>query len=236
MEGIIDVHAHILPGVDDGSRSWEETRWMLWCAFSCGIRAVIATPHYSRRQDTERLRELAGQMQQLAHRISRDFQIYLGQEILYFNGLEEELEKKKALTLAGSRFVLVEFRPEADYGSIYQAMRRLLTAGYYPVAAHVERYRALREGGRLEELKEIGCLLQMNYHSLEGSSLGKNVRWCRKQVAEGRIDLLGTDAHRRDCRTPDISESLKWLEGRVQEQRLEKMTRGNVLRLLGARP
>ena len=223
MKRMIDIHAHILPGVDDGAADWEEARWMLRCAYDQGIRTVIATPHYSHRQDVGRLRELAGQMDEEAKKIAPDLDIYLGQEILYFDSVVERLKEGHALTMAGSRHVLVEFMPEVSYKKLYQAVRALLMSGYYPVIAHVERYRVLREHGQMEELAETGCYMQMNYRSLQGNLLDRNVRWCRKQVTDGRIQFLGTDMHHKDYRSPEIGKSLGWLQSHVEEQQLNSM-------------
>lgn len=231
---MIDIHAHILPGVDDGAADWDEARWMLGCAYEQGIRTMIATPHYSHRQDVGKLRELAGQMEEEAKNIAGDFRVFLGQEILYFDSMVERLKEGHALTMAGSRYVLVEFMPETSYKKLYQAVRNVLMSGYYPVIAHVERYSVLRDEGHMEELAGTGCYLQMNYRSLQGGMLDRNSRWCRKQVQEGRIDLLGTDAHHRDYRTPEIAKSLGWLERHIEERPLTYMLRENALKILEA--
>ena len=231
MEGMIDVHAHLLPGVDDGASDWEETHWMLNCAYEQGIRAVIATPHYSHRQEPGRLRRKAERLAEEAKKIAPDFKVYLGQEILYFESMIERLQEGHALTIAGSRYVLVEFMPQTPYTKIYQGVRKIMLAGYHPVIAHVERYDALREQEQMEELAQTGCMMQMNYRSLQGSIFDRNVRWCRRQVLEGRIGLLGTDAHHRDFRTPEISGSLRWLESHAGSQ-LAAMTRNHALEIL----
>lgn len=229
MEGIIDLHVHILPGVDDGAADWDEARWMLRCAYGQGIRTVIATPHYSHRQDVGRLRKLAGQLDEEAKKIASDFTVYLGQEILYFDSMVERLKEGHALTMAGSRHVLVEFMPEVSYKKLYQAVRTVLMSGYYPIIAHVERYQALRDDRQMMELAETGCQMQMNYRSLQGGIFDKNAKWCRRQVREGRIAFLGTDAHHRNYRTPEIEKSLHWLNGHVGEEELARITRENAL-------
>lgn len=218
MEGIVDVHAHILPGVDDGASDWEEAVWMLNCAYEQGIRAIIVTPHYSRRQNPEWLREKAGRLAKEAESIDPGFHIFLGQEILYFDSIVERLQEEQALTLAGSRHVLVEFLPQTPYNKIYQGVRKIMMAGYYPVIAHVERYDALRDEARMEELAETGCMMQMNYRSLQGGLFDRNARWCRRQVLDGRISLFGTDTHHRDVRTPEIAGSLRWLRAHAGDQ------------------
>lgn len=231
MEGIIDVHAHLLPGVDDGASDWEEAIWMLNCAYSQGIRAIIATPHYSHRQDPSRIRQKVWRLAGEAKKIAPDFQVFPGQEILYFDSIVERLQDGHALTLADSRHVLVEFMPRTPYKKIYQGVRKIMLAGYHPVVAHVERYDALRDGGQMEELSETGCMMQMNYRSLQGGIFDRNARWCRRQVLDGRISLLGTDAHHRDFRTPEIAGSLRWLERHAGRQ-LTAMARDHALQIL----
>lgn len=232
MNGIVDIHAHILPGVDDGAADWEEARWMLQCAYKQGINTVIATPHYTHRQDVGRLRKLAGQLDEEAKKIAPDFAVFLGQEILYFDSMVERLKEGQALTMAGSRYVLVEFMPELSYKKLYQAVRTVLMAGYYPVLAHIERYRALRDEGQMEELAETGCHMQMNYRSLQGGLFDRDARWCRKQVLDGRIQFLGTDMHHKEYRTPEIGKSLEWLEGHIEEGPLGFILQKNAFKIL----
>lgn len=235
MERIIDVHAHILPGVDDGAADWEEARWMLACAYKQGIRTIIATPHYSRRQETGRLRELARQLDAEAKQIAPDFKILLGQEILYFDSIVEALAEGQALTMADSRYVLVEFMPDSSFHKIFQAVRRLLVSGYHPIIAHVERYGAMRDEAHMQELIRAGCYLQMNYRSLQGQILDRDTRWCRRQVLERRIHMLATDMHNKNARTPEIAKSLRWLSDHIDESQLTYMMEKNAGRILSGR-
>ena len=145
----------------------------------------------------------------------------------------ENLKQGQALTLEGTRCVLVEFGPQEAYHSLYQAVRKMTMARYIPVIAHVERYFCLREGKNLEELVQCGCRLQMNYSSLEGNGIwNREVRWCRRQVLEGRIHILSTDMHRMDYRKPDVRASLGWLEKHVGEQALKALVSSNADKIL----
>lgn len=224
---IIDVHAHILPGADDGAESLEESRRMLEIAYRQGIRQIIATPHYRRGQDTERLRALAGELQREAWNVDPCCRIYLGQELMDSEDLIEDLKTGRALTMGGSRYVLIEFHTNASFSHIYQRLRQLEAAGYLPVVAHVERYGCLRAEGRVRELIETGSCIQMNYSSLEGSVFNKEVRWCRRQVMEGNVHLLGTDMHHAERRSPDIEKALGWLKGHCPRGRLHRMLKKN---------
>lgn len=231
-QGIVDIHAHILPSIDDGAKDWEEAGKMLDTAITQGIRTIIATPHYSRRVSPERIRELVRMLTKEARRICPEFMIYPGQEILYFDSMTEALKNGEALTLADSRYVLTEFMPTTPYQKMYQGVRKIQQAGYYPVIAHVERYEALRKIESFQELREMGCLMQMNYQSLQGSAFDKNVRWCRKQVQQEQIHVLGTDMHHSVHRAPLVDKSLDWLSGHVEQKYIAALTYGQGMKII----
>lgn len=229
---LIDIHAHILPGVDDGSRGMEESETMLSMAYCQGIRRIIATPHYSRRRGSGGLAELADRLNARAQAIYGDFEILPGHETYYYEGLAEALKSGQALTLAGSRYVLVEFDPGVSYRQLYQGVRKLIMARYVPVLAHMERYLCLRDEGNFRELTQCDCRMQMNYDSLAGPFWDPGVRWCRKKVEGGCIHLLATDMHRVDYRKPDLEKPMAWLQKHVGERRLRAMVWDNPLAIM----
>ncbi len=232
---IIDVHAHIVPGVDDGARSIKESCRLLCLAARQGVVSAIATPHSIKGKNVEELKAVIRQIQQEVRLFYPEFTLYLGQENFYCEELLNCLREGKALTMTDSRYVLVEFDPMVTYEALYRGIYTLSSIGYLPVLAHVERYPCVRREERLSELAGRGCLLQMNYRSLQGRWYNRNVRWCRRQVLEGRIDLLGTDMHRTDFRPPMILEALGWLEDHVDAEHLDAMTYKNPLRLISCR-
>lgn len=213
----IDIHTHILPRVDDGSCGWTESLEMLQSAYNQGIRHLIATPHFRKDQNIEELESLAKTLQEEARKISSEFEVSLGQEVLYFEDMVSYLDEGKILTLANSRCVLVEFYPQESFLTIMRAINRLQRAGYVPMVAHLERYHCLYEKGRMEELKQTGAYLQMNYGSLIGKIWDKRVRWCRRQVRENMIDFFGSDMHNMSVRPPRIQEAVTWLKKKNKE-------------------
>ena len=237
---MIDIHAHVLPGVDDGARTIEESCALIEQAVKSGFRAIIATPHYSRRRGAEGCAEALEQLRSAIHEIPQipdDFELYLGQETYYHEELVDNLKAGKALTMAGSRYVLVEFDTSVSFQTMSRAMRRLLTSGYVPILAHMERYACLREEKNLHSICGSGCLMQMNYESLDGHWFSREVRWCRKQVLEGNIHFLGTDMHRTDYRPPKIEKAMMWLKKSVTKKKLssrllKNMTRSNAEKML----
>ncbi len=228
---LIDVHTHILPGVDDGSRNMRESVKMLLSAAEQGVTSVIATPHYSRRRELKHADELAAELEARIQKFYPDFRIYIGQETYYHEELADRLHEGKALTMAGSRYVLVEFSPTVSYKALFQGIRKLSENGYIPILAHMERYVCLRHEG-VKELLSCGCRLQMNFDSLKGLWCNPETVWCRKQVENGTIHLLGSDMHRMDFRPPDIREVMKWLNHHIDSDDLERILYENPQRIL----
>lgn len=231
---MIDVHAHVLPGVDDGARDMNESVRMLKILANQGFTGVIATPHGSRRgnQKAEWLPDLAKELQEKISMSYPGFSVYLGQEQWYHQELPGQLREGMAYTMAGSSYVLVEFSPDAPYSTLFRGIRSLTAAGYMPILAHVERYLCLVQEERIRELTSCGCVIQMNYDSLKGRWYQSETRRCRRLVEEGRVHLLGTDMHRMDFRPPQIESALAWLKGHVPPEYQELLTTGNPMKIV----
>ena len=241
---MIDVHSHILPGVDDGSASMKESLQMLSMARRQGITDVFATSHYSRafpNRNPEKLRQLRDELMRRANRPVKGpdgkvkhrqpIQIWTGQEIFYSNSVIRLLEEDRLLTLADSNYVLIEFMPAVPYSEICTAVRNLSRTRYVPVIAHAERYRCLRKGKRLEELIGLDALIQMNYRSVGGSWQDVTARWCRDNLKKGNVHLMGTDMHNTGNRMPDTKEAMCWMRTHLDRKYLKKITKDNALRI-----
>lgn len=157
----------------------------------------------------EQLRQLKAGVRELAHRKGLELEISLGQELRYFEELPLYLEQGRALTLAESRYALVEFKPGDGFQTIRRAVRELIQSGFIPVLAHAERYLCLRETGRTEELVQSGACLQVNAESLTGGLFDRTAAWCLKEIQKGRIHFAASDMHRPDTRPPRLEEAFK---------------------------
>ncbi len=226
-KGWIDIHAHILPGVDDGARDWNEADRLLSLSYDQGVRHIIATPHFKIDQDTKLLRHLSMELELRANAISENYHISLGQEIMYFESVLDYLDSGKALTLAGSRYVLVEFEPSASFHKIKRAVRQLVQASYLPVIAHVERCVSLVQDERAGELAGYGAYLQMNAGSLAGGWLDRRSRWCRKSLQKGLIHFLASDMHNMQNRAPNLNGAVSWIERHAGEETADQTARSN---------
>lgn len=231
-----DIHCHILPWLDDGSDSVQETMKMVQMASAQGFEGLIATPHHSHRYERatpELVRSYCRKLEEaIRNRTGREFRFYPGQEILYYDGVLEDLENGKALSLAGSRYVLLEFMPEINYSYLFTAVRRMTSANYLPVLAHAERYETLRDEGKAEELISMGAYIQMNYRSIGGRWYDDTAKWCRGMLENGNVHFLGTDMHNSTRRPPDTEKAEKWMIKNLDGKYIKNICFSNAQRIL----
>lgn len=231
-----DIHTHILPGVDDGSNSMEETIKMLRIALEQDIRTIIATPHYiagGKNLPADKLASIRDQVQAEAVKLDKEFKIFLGNELYYSESIVDELKSKEALTLADSRYVLVEFSVRDSYERIYKGLRELLNAGYAPILAHVERYHCLyKKEALVSELVRMGCYIQMNADSLIGGIFNSEANLNRKLLNNGLVHLIGSDCHDSEVRKPCMNDTVKTLRKKCDESLITMIFMENPMNIL----
>lgn len=210
---IIDIHTHILPRVDDGSASMEETLQMIRIGKEQGINTIFATPHYGagfQEKSVTELQDIKCMVEEEVRGIEASFRIYLGNEIYYRTSSLKDVMEGKALTLADSRYVLIEFSMEVNYKTLYQGLREFILAGYAPILAHVERYACLSEDEyRIEELIELGVYIQMNASSLTGNILSRSLSRHKRFIKNKWIHIIATDCHNATFRAPYTKKALQ---------------------------
>ena len=232
---IVDMHCHILPGVDDGPATMKETLATLREAENQGIEAMIVTPHFHPGRyvvTAEKALAALAKVKSEAENAGMEIDLYPGQECYYYSGLISELESENVLTMNSTRYVLVEFEPETQYSTITFAVRELRDNGYKPIIAHFERYRCLyQRKERLAELRKHGAKLQLNYDRLieKGNFLHPN-GW-RKLLKDGYVDFLGSDTHGMKFRPLHVDRAMDWLELDVRAEIVEKIMDENISRL-----
>ncbi len=235
MGGITDMHCHILPGLDDGSQSMEETIATLREAARQGIDRMIVTPHFHPERYMVYGPDILSSLEQVNEAVREagiDIALYPGQECYYYSGLTEMLERGEALTLCGTRFVLVEFDPSVPWTFLLNGIRNLRQEGYIPVIAHFERYECLNEEKRLDELHKHQYLLQMNYDTLllRGGLFGDS-HW-QKLLKKGYVDFLGSDTHGTHFRPLHVDAAVRWLQKKADPQLVRRIIRDNFDRII----
>lgn len=210
-----DIHTHILPGIDDGSRDIEETREMFRQELEQGVYHIIATPHFKAgdsQMSGERLLSALEESRAAAKSVHPKMTVIPGNEILNAKGTVEALKNGEAMTVAGTRYILVEFLPSDRYTAIYHALHDYIMEGYIPIVAHVERYDSVIESRKnMEELIELGAYFQMNARSIMGGFLNRSAANNRRLVESGLIHFIGSDCHGKDRRKPVMEEAFSYL-------------------------
>lgn len=205
--GFADIHCHMMAGIDDGAQTLREMTDMAELASSEGFDIVCFTPHagvYGEDTDPERLKEaFAKAVVHLKSNFPR-MRFYLGSEIYYSCDIPEKLEKGKYLPLNGGRYVLVEFSPGADLFNIKSGVKFITMAGYKPVLAHIERYKAIYDDlDAIRALRKMGAVIQVNSrHVMRRDLFGKSK--CRKLLRERLVDVIATDCHNTAARNPQM--------------------------------
>ena len=208
---MIDLHCHILPGLDDGSGSLEESLEMAALAASQGIRHIAATPHCI----TGSVREVRSHVDMLRELLQEEripVQIYPGMEVFGTYDTARLLREKKLLTINDSRYVLIEFSFHTDGEAETEILHSVLSSGYTPLVAHPERYDYInRQPELMNWWKQMGCLFQINRGSLLGRYGLHAKRMSLELVRRGFATVVATDAHSPINRAPrarDVYELL----------------------------
>lgn len=195
--GIVDIHCHLLYGVDDGAKTIEDSIAMLDAAVAEGVSDIILTPHYRHGMfaypgDIIRKHFLALEPEAA----KRGIRLYLGCEYHVNSSIIAYLERKRTLSLAGSEYVLTEYDYETEPSYIMEQSMLLLHHGYIPVLAHVERYRCFYEAHDLAQtLRQQGILIQINADAVLGMEGIRCKHFCKKMLRNGSVDIVASDSH-----------------------------------------
>ena len=222
MEGYIDVHNHGLFGVDDGAGSLEESLAMLRMAYEDGVRAVVFTPHAHYRRGHAAPQMIYERVELLREQIKDtcpDLRLFAGNELYYDSEMPEKIENNEVCRLADSGYVLVEFSPGVGFSEMKKAFRELLSVGVMPVLAHVERYECLYEDkDGVPELWEMGVYFQANASGVLGHHGGREKKFLKRLLKDGYIQVIASDAHDTDGRSPVLSECVAYVQKKYGEE------------------
>ena len=218
MSGIIDFHSHILPEVDDGSRSLEMSLQMLRMMAKQGITRVVATPHFYPQHDTpERFLRRRAESEALLREAMAGGrglpELTIGAEVYFFRGMSDS-DAITELTIDKSKGILVEMPGVPWTEAMYQELEALyVKRGLTPVVAHVDRYISrFHTHGIPKRLENLPVLVQANAEFfLERSTASMALRMLKK----GRIHLLGSDCHNLTDRSPDLGAALELIRQRL---------------------
>ena len=226
MSGIIDFHSHILPQLDDGSASVEESIAMLRQEAAQGIRHVVATPHFYARYDDPQVYFPA--RKQAYQRLCREMEFHpglpevtVGAEVHFFSGISHS-EVLEALTIGKKRCILIEMPDSPWSESMYRELENISQRrDMIPIIAHVDRYISpFRTYGIPDRLAELPVLVQANASFfLRGSTRSLALKLLRQD----KIHLLGSDCHNLTTRPPVLGDAVEVIRQKLGEEVLERI-------------
>lgn len=214
---MVDLHSHLIWGIDDGSKSKEMTVNMLKQAVKGGTKKIVLTPHYLPgyyEVPISKVKEKVKELSLLAKEYELDIEIYCGQEVYFSENILEYYENKRIGTINESRYMLIEFNMRNfSVKEVTDVLYELQLEGIVPVIAHPERYYMfIKNPSLINEFIEEGFLFQLNIGSITGD-FGKEVKKTAEIFLKNKIySFFGSDAHRDEKRNPNMSIGIEALK------------------------
>lgn len=222
----VDFHSHILPGIDDGSKTAEESIAMLTMAAEQGIQCVVATPHFYPGYDRpERFLENRARAEAELREAMKDRQnlpeVIVGAEVYFFRGISQS-ELLPELTIQGKRCILLEMPPAPWSEDIYRELEEIWDKwGVTPIIAHIDRYIApFRTDGIPERLSRLPVLVQANAEFFLGKFTGP---MALRMLKKDQIQLLGSDCHNLTSRKPNLGQALEKIRQKLGQETVDEI-------------
>lgn len=225
---MIDFHSHILPNIDDGSRSIEETFNLIKEAENAGFEAVISTSHYIEgyyETDTPEREVWINAIYENLKAKDISINLYLGNEIYLSENIIKLLENAKASTINDTSYVLFELPMNNEPLNLYNIIYEMIQYKLVPVLAHPERYSFIQKDPELiYDLIQKGVLMQCNYGSIIGQYGQKAKIIIEKMLENNMVHFLGSDVHRQNTIYPLIPTINKKISEIIGEEKLNTIT------------
>ena len=211
-----DIHTHILYGTDDGPSNINEMYRMLDRAHEDGVSTICATPHFNFSfygNNTKSSSVAFNELVRYAKEKYPDMHFCLGNEVFYHDACTSFLKEGVCKTLNRGKYVLVDFTSSESKFNISSAMKNLLGHGYIPILAHAERYSNFGFSTKfIEDLKELGTVIQINAGSLIGKN-GLRERYVSRCVIKRNLcDIIASDSHNITARSTCMTEAAEYIQ------------------------
>lgn len=236
MDNYIDIHSHILYGIDDGSKTLEESIEIIKQHIEMGFKDIVLTPHYIENSkyetDNKEKTKLLETLKKETKKQKLDINLYLGNEVFVNNILE--IKKEKISKINNSKYLLIEFPMNEKPKNINNILYELKIQGIIPVIAHPERYSFVQKNPDLvDEWIEEGALLQSNYGSIIGVYGDNAKKTIKKLLKKNKIKALATDIHFPNNKIyQNIEKSRKRIKKIIGEEKFIELTITNPKKII----
>lgn len=194
---MIDIHTHLIPFVDDGATSFNDSLSDLKEMKKLGVTDVILTPHYRHHMFNKKQIDINKYYEELVALVNKEhlgLNLYLGREIYYDPSIYDKINSGELISINNSMYYLLEFNvtKETDISEIAYTINKM---GVNIIIAHIERYLSYISINDVKELRDLGCLIQVNAESLVGFVNFKTKRFSRMLLKNDLIDFIASDKH-----------------------------------------
>jgi protein-tyrosine phosphatase len=232
---MIDLHNHILHGLDDGPETMDESIQMCWISYRDGVRTIVATPHTLNGEYQNDRSTILAKVKELNDALIRsnselrapnsELKILPGADVHFSNEILHQLDQEEVMTVGdGKRFLMLEFPLHTIPIGAEEVLFQLMTKGIVPIISHPERNLEItRRPERYYEMIRMGCFGQVTAMSLTGGFGGKIKGFAEKLLKKRLIHLIASDAHSVDGRPPILSPAAKEAEKIVGREEAQKM-------------
>ncbi len=231
---MIDLHCHILPGIDDGPRDLATSMKMLRIASEDGITHIAATPHfvYNEKPSVRDIHERLIMLRENISGIEAEIRLLPGADIRLTYELINGLDKNDIPTINGSRYFLLEL-PDLMPPNLDNFIFEATLKGFVPIITHPERnYSLLASPGKTDELRKAGALLQLTAMSVTGEFGSQIRKFSHMLLKKNMADFIATDAHNTDRRIPVLSKAYREIAGLFNEHEAERLFVKNPLAVI----
>lgn len=232
---MVDLHSHILPMLDDGAGSFEESITMLEIADKWNIRHIVASSHGNEMYPyrISQYKEAFARLQTEIRRRNLKVKIYTGMEIMLVGDVLDRLLSGEYITINDTNYVLAEVPFEVSSSHIITKVNRFMDEGYRVVLAHPERYEVIkRNPDRVQEILATGCVLQLNTGSIAGVFGRECQRTAINLLDRGMAQLIATDAHDTRRRSHNMRDTMEVLKSRYTSEQIHLWTSENPSRVI----
>lgn len=215
LNGFWDTHVHIIPHVDDGAKNFDMAMEMIDEEVNHGVENIVLTPHiyphlFEKRDDV--INEYFCRIKKAALQRYPNLKILLGYEIHVTTEMDKYFKDFK-YTIEDSKYVLCEFSHRDSFLFIKEQLSKVFYYGYTPIVAHAERCYCLASNiDYIEEIVNMGCLIQLSASSIYGDNGRKIKKVCKRIISRNLVDMICSDAHDITRRTVNIKKCFKYIK------------------------
>jgi protein-tyrosine phosphatase len=233
---MIDIHSHILFGVDDGAKTIEDSVNIIKEEISKGVTHIILTPHFKNKYIDIKLENIEQNYNALKEYILKnnmDINIYMGNEIFFDSNYYEILEEGDFYSLANSKYILIEFDVSDIPKNIAEMCYDARIKGFIPIIAHVERYSTLyKDMDLLKEILNEGALLQVNASTVANKEDRESHRFANYLLKHELVSFIASDIHNLRSRGFHLDEAFKAVKKSCGNVYANKIFRENQLKVI----